>query len=129
MQVRLASGDTVYGLVMVDINGVPITFTQSSNSNQVQNASPLAGATVQMTDDDKDGTLVLQPASLLLNLNVVLPTDANSRIGQIRRIVSTQAITTLNLTGAATILNLLSGLAVNAVVSYQKIASNKWIRI
>jgi hypothetical protein len=93
----------------------------------VQNASPTAGQTVAMTDDSTDGTLNLTPAGLLATATVTFPSDANSRIGQVRRITSSQIVTALTLNGA-TILNPLAALAVNTNVAFEKTAANTWMR-
>lgn len=95
----------------------------------VQNAAPTAGQTVVMTDDANDGTLVLTPAGVLATLTVTLPSEANSRIGQIRRLASRQAITALTLNGATTILNGATALLLNDCFSYQKVAANTWVRL
>ncbi len=94
----------------------------------IQTASPTTGQTVVMTDSAVDGTLYLTPAGALLALTVTFPTNANSVLGQIRRIASTQAVTTLTLDGA-TILNPLTAIVANTATSFQKVASNTWIRL
>lgn len=96
----------------------------------IQEASPTTGQTVTMTDDMTDGTLYVTPAGALLALTVALPSNANSRIGQIRRIVTSQIITGLTVSAAsATIFGLPTTLALGGSVSFQKIADGKWARI
>lgn len=96
----------------------------------VQAASPTTGQTVTMTDDSVDGTLYLTPAGTLLTLTVALPSNSNSRIGQIRRIVTSQIITGLTVSAAsATILGLPTTLALGGYAAFQKVASGKWARI
>ncbi len=95
----------------------------------VQAASPTAGQTVVMTDSAVDGTLYLTPAGTLATLTVTLPTEVNSRIGQIRRIGTSQALTLLTIGGATTILGNVTTLALGASASFQKVAANTWIRV
>lgn len=94
----------------------------------IQTASPTAGQTVVMTADSKDRTLYLTPAGTLATLTTTLPANATSRVGQIARIGTSQAITLLTIDGAATILNTVTSLAIGAV-TFQKVAANTWIRV
>jgi hypothetical protein len=98
-------------------------------ARSIQSVSPTAGLTVQMQDDAADGSLNLSPAGLLLTLTVTLPSEANSRIGQVRRLSTTQAVTTLTVNGAASILNNVTTLALGGTVAFEKIAANTWVRI
>lgn len=95
--------------------------------HQVQTVVPVNGATVSMTDDDKDGTLHLKPAGALLTLTINVPSNANSRLGQKRCISTTQTITTLTLNGG-TLLNGISTINANEHISFRKVDSNTWIR-
>lgn len=96
----------------------------------IQAASPTVGQTVTMTDDAVDGTLYLTPAGTLLTLTVALPSNAASRVGQIRRIVTSQVLTGLTVTAAsASILGAPTTLALGGYVSFQKMASGQWARI
>lgn len=95
----------------------------------VQTATPIAGQTMLMTDDANDGTLWLTPAGTLATLTVTLPSEANSRIGQVRRVGSSRAVTLLTFNGATTILNAIAALALNDCVEFHKVAANTWARL
>lgn len=95
----------------------------------VQAASPIAAATVTMTDNAVDGMLYLTPAGTLATLTVTLPTNANSVLGQIRRIATSQILTILTINGAATILGTVTTLALGGSVSFQKVASDTWVSV
>lgn len=94
----------------------------------IQPVTPTTGQTVVMTDDNTDGTLYLTPAGTLVALTITFPSDANSAFGQVRRVASTKAITTATLSGG-TILNGFTTMIANDCFSYQKVATNTWIRI
>ena len=117
-------------MTVVNVSGLTQAQADSrySKARSIQAASPTTGTTVLMQDDDMDGTLVLTPAGSLLALTVTFPSDANSRIGQIRRITTTQAITTLTLNGASSILNTVTTLALGGSCAFEKIAANTWAR-
>lgn len=114
------------GLSLIDASGNAFTPVIAPN---VQKVVPVNGDTVQMLDTGLDGTLFLAPAAALTSLNIILPTDAKSRIGQIRRIAANKAVTGINLTGAATMLSTITGLAAGDCVSFLKIDANTWTRI
>lgn len=94
-----------------------------------QTATPTTGQTVVMTSDSANRTIWLTPAGPLLALTVTLPSDANSVLGQIVRIGSTQVVTTLTINGAGGILNPVTTLAANDLFSFQKVAANTWARL
>jgi len=94
-----------------------------------QNVSPLTGATVVMTDTGDDALLNLTPAGTLAALTITLPTEANSRVGQIVRIHTSQTITALTINGATTIRNTVATLLGQDDVSFQKTAANTWSRL
>lgn len=96
---------------------------------QTQNATPTTGQTVALTGDNKDRTLVLAPAGSLLALTITFPADGVSRIGQVVRITSSQAIVALGLTAGVTVLGIATALLANECFSYQKTAANTWKRI
>jgi len=98
----------------------------------VQAATPVTGATVVMTDNATGGLLYLTPAGTLATLTINLPSNAKSRIGQIERVFTTQAITALTLGqvgGGATIVNAPTTLAANGAALFQKVAANTWLRV
>lgn len=108
---------------LFDAEGI-VTFAEN-----IQNATPTAGQTVTMTNNAVDSTLNLTPAGTLATLTITLPTNAASRIGQIERITTSQAITTLTINGATTIRGNVTTLAANGFVAFQKIANDTWARI
>lgn len=98
-----------------------------SQMPSTQSASPTSGQTVSFQNTSLDQNLVLSPGGVLASLTINLPTDATSRLGQICRIVCTQAITLLTL-GGATILNAPSSLAGNGCIMFIKVDVNTWAR-
>lgn len=118
---------------MTAISTSGVTVAQGDGRYQrgrsVQTVTPTAGQTVVMTDDSLDGSLNLTPAGLLATLTITLPSEANSRIGQERRINTTQALTALTIGGASSILNTVTTLALGGSVTFEKIAANTWIRV
>lgn len=93
-----------------------------------QTATPTTGQTVVMNDNTLDGVLYLTPAGTLATLTVTLPTNANSRLGQIRRLSTTQELTGLTINGG-TVLNSPTTLTANGTVAFQKVAASTWMRI
>lgn len=96
---------------------------------QTQTVTPSEGGTVVIASDDKDRTLNLTPAANLTAITVTFPADSTTRIGQVIRIASTKAITTINLTGGVTVDGFVSSYSANDVFSYQKTAPNTWKRL
>lgn len=97
-------------------------------TSTVQKASPTSGATVQMSNDSMDGALYINPAATLASLTVNLPTNLTSRDGQIRRIVTSKAITSLTI-GGATILSTVTELSAGDSVSFMKVDNNTWSKL
>lgn len=132
---RIDEGDTTETVVIRPSPGKALVFDSkgllvvSNLIEAVQQSTPLTGATVVMTDDDANGTLEVTPAGTIAALTVTLPTNARSRVGQIRRIVTSQIITALTVNGATTIGGNVTTLAANAFVSFEKTAANTWRRI
>lgn len=115
-----------------ETNNVPTKlYVDSLATNAVQTASPATGATVNMsTLGAADASLFLTPAGTIATLTVNLPADGDSSIGQIRRVLSTQTITTLTVTNTTIIHGWTHGtlLATNGV-TFQKVAANTWFKI
>ncbi len=97
------------------------------------NVAGTAGNSIQSVEDGTD--LSFASATLLggtdatgtiATLTVTLPTDGNSRIGQVRRVSSTQIVTALTVDGATTIHNNPTTLAANATKQFMKVAANEW---
>lgn len=95
---------------------------------QTQAASPTTGQTVVATDDDKDRTIVLTPAGTLAALTITFPSDGASRLGQLLKITTSQAITAFSFTAGPTVNGFPSSAAVNDFFTFQKIAANAWRR-
>lgn len=96
--------------------------------------TPLTGTTIT-TLPDFDETLVLTPAGTLAALTINLPSAADSQLGQIKRINSTQIVSSLTIavagsgsvTGAA-----LTAAAVNTPYAFQCVSiagAGVWMRI
>jgi hypothetical protein len=110
---------------MMDLYNV-VQQLNTGNLRVVQPVTPTSGQTVQMTDNSTDGTLFITPAGTLATLTVLFPTDANSVLGQIRFVGTTQAITSITMSGA-TILNVFSSMNANDCFGFQKVTTNTWI--
>ncbi len=81
-----------------------------------------------MTSDSLDGSLNLTPAGTMATLTITLPSEANSHIGQVRRVNCTQAVTLLTMAGASSLLGMPTAIVINTGFSVEKIAANTWIR-
>lgn len=99
----------------------------------IQSASPLTGTTVtgSTVTGSSDLDVYLTPAGTLATLTMAFPSDANSWIGQVLRVLTTQAVTALTVSGSgATIYGTaVTALTAGQVVSYKKLASNVWFRL
>lgn len=110
---------------MLDLYNV-VQQLNSGALRTIQTVTPTTGQTVQMLDNQNDGTLFLTPAGTLATLIVRFPSDANSVLGQIRFLGSTQAITSLTMANAV-FLNAIPALNANDFYAFQKVAANTWI--
>lgn len=110
---------------MLDLYNV-VQQLNSGGLRTIQNVTPTTGQTVQMENTSNDGTLFLTPAGTLASLTISFPSDANSALGQIRFIGSTQAITSLTMTNAV-FLNSIVSLNANDFYAFQKVLPNTWI--
>lgn len=117
---------TADGQSLAKSDGQPFTPVIAPN---IQKVVPASGDTIQMTDTALDGTLLIAPATALASLTIILPTDAKSRLGQIRRIATTKAITALTLTGAVSIMNAITSMSGGDCVQYEKVDNNTWFKI
>lgn len=116
------------GFVRYDNRTGFFSLPDGTTLTERQAAAPASGATVQMTDNNKDGILLLSPAATLAALTVVLPAEANTRIGQVRRIFTSQNITALTIQGATTIYNNVTTMAAGDAVAFVKVDVNMWAR-
>lgn len=92
----------------------------------VQTVAPASGATVQINDNAKDTTLVVNPAGDLATLTINLPSEANSRIGQVIMIRARRNIAAVTLGGATTILGTVGSFLMDDAFVFQKTAANTW---
>jgi hypothetical protein len=116
--------------ISFSVSGAANAAASAAALYDYQTASPVAAGTVIMNDTPIDGLLYLTPAGSLATLTVTLPTNANSRLGQTRRLSTTQDIVllTVNVAGG-TILNNPTTLSANSSLAFQKVAANTWMRI
>lgn len=112
---------------MIDLYNVVAQINASQRA--VQRVVPTTGQTVQMTDNGFDGTLFIDPAGTINTLTVVFPSAANSILGQIRFLGTSQGITNLTLSGG-TFLNMIPSLNANDCFAFQKVKNpDTWIFI
>lgn len=97
----------------------------------IQASSPATGANVTFGTVLTNETLYLTPAGTLATLTVTLPADANSHIGQLCRVFTTQTLTALTVavSGGSYVGTTVTTLAQYAALIFQKVAANTWIRI
>lgn len=120
------------GVIIAD--NLPLTLLNLQKSTGAVTAVvPLTGATLAFNLLSQDQTIFASPAGTLAALTVDLPPDAQSRLGQICRLVSTQTTTSLTITGAGpspTIIgtNPTAGVA-NTSYAFQKVGANTWLRL
>lgn len=111
---------------MLDIYNIVLQINNGVSPQSVQSVIPTTGQSIQMTDDATSGLIWLNPAGTLASLTLVFPTDANSDIGQIRRIATSKIITSVTLSGA-TILNPTTTLNANDCFGFQKVSAGTWV--
>lgn len=113
--------------LLVDPNGAAGNLVYPAGA--VQLSTPLTGATVLLTDDASNGTLYVTPAGTIAALTVTLPSEANSKVGEERTIVTSQTITALTVNGATTIHGNVTTLAAGASATFRKLAANIWAKV
>lgn len=103
----------------------------SAQSNIVTPYTPVTTDTITASATKQNETVYLVPAGTIAAATFVFPTNANSRIGQVLRLVSTQIVTTLTVSSSGLTLQgtAVTALAVNTAVAWQKIAASTWMRI
>lgn len=116
------------GFLRFDMQSGFTTLPDGTTLTDRQLASPATGATVQMTDNSKDGILQLTPAGTIAALTLTLPAEANTRLGQVRRIFSSQNVTALTIQGATTIYNNVTTMAAGDCIAFVKVGPNMWAR-
>lgn len=104
----------------------------NSGGPAVQALVPTTGQTINMDDSAQDGILQISPAGTLAALTVNLPSNAQSQLGQTRKLMSTQIVTALTLGqiggGLVLVGVALTALAANQAVTFTKTAANTWTR-
>ena len=108
-------------------NGQTIAGLQET----VQTASPTTGSTITATILGTNETAYLTPSGTLAELTFALPANANSQVGQILRVFSTQIVTTLTVSSSGLTLHgtAITALAANTAYAWQKVDASTWIRI
>ncbi len=95
-----------------------------------QTATPTNGGTTVLTDAVNDAHLVCTPAATIASHTFTFPTNANSRIGQMVRISTSQTISAVTFSGSGlTISTERTSLAAGAGITFQKVASNLWRQV
>ncbi len=89
---------------------------------------PTNGQTVNVTIGSIDSSLLLSPAGALATLTVAFPSDANSSLGDLVYIGTTQLLTIISLTGTTLIAAIVT-LAANTMVTYKKVDVDTWMRV
>jgi len=103
------------------------TESGATANRSSQTASPSTGQTVTIAETPKDVDLWMSPAGLIASATVALPTTG--AIGQIVTIGSSQVVTTLSITGAASILNPLNTLNSGDSFQMKKVNATTWTRL
>jgi hypothetical protein len=106
----------------------PISAAQITNNKSITSQSPASGGTVVIPTGFLEASVWLEPSSDLATLTIVFPGDSQSKLGDIVRVGSSKNINSITLTGA-NILNPLGALSVNDVATYEKLATNTWVRL
>lgn len=115
-----------YPVVIVDpVTGLP---TDTTNINDIQTATPSSGETVIMTQNKRNGTLIIDGTGALTSLTIDFPHDDVSANGQIRRVVTMRPINNLIASGS-NVLNFPSSMDTNDAVQFQKITATNWVQI
>ncbi len=94
-------------------------------------STPVTTNTVTAGTGKVNETLYLTPAGTLAALTLAFPSDANSQVGQVLRVFSTQIVTALTVSAAGLTIQgaAVTALAANTPVSFQKVAASTWIRL
>lgn len=108
-----------------------IQVTSLAGAQIVTEVSPLTGATVDMNTASNSEFINITPAGTIAALTVVFPSDADSAIGQVETLVSSQTVTTLTVTSAGLTLkgDAVTTLNPNQPVSWIKTAAATWQRL
>lgn len=125
----------------VPANGVPNRFQVNSLLKRlagvlqgmldplVVNVAPAEGATIALPNTDQEIILNLNPAEPLATLNIVLPNEASSRIGERLFVASTQAIGMVTFSGTPIVNNATVAFNPGDNVVFFKNNTNTWSRL
>ncbi len=93
--------------------------------------TPLTAFSLAFNTAGKSETMYLTPAGTLATGTITFPSDANSKIGQVLRIVSTQTQTALTVSSSGLTLvgTAVTALTANTPVSWEKVAASTWLRL
>lgn len=129
------------GSLVIDTTGGPLrTKTSALNDNSgfteggalnITASVPISGDTLTYNTVGNSEFLVLSPAGVLATLTLTFPTNANSVVGQIIGVVSTQNITSLTVSSAGLTLTgpSITALTAKTPVFWQKISASNWVRV
>lgn len=103
--------------------------TSAQNSvNATQYESPVNAQTINWNNNSQNTLLWLTPAGPLASLTVNLPSEANSVVGQVLSIGSSQTVTDLVIQNATTIFNNVTTLSAGDLYAFKKVSPNTWAR-
>ena len=100
-------------------------------SDNVNASTPTTGTTLTANPDRQNDVQYIAPAGTIAALTYVFPSDANSRIGQVIQLYSTQTVTALTITSTSLTLvgTALSAMTAHTLYSWKKVAAATWMRI
>lgn len=103
----------------------------AANQDIVTPITPVTTDVVTATATGASETMYLTPAGTLAALTYTFPTNANSRIGQVLRLVSTAVVTALTVSSSGLTLQgtAVTALAVNTPITWKKVAASTWMRL
>lgn len=107
-----------------ELSSMGVSFTNTD--------SPIVattGQTQNFADTQQNSLMYLKPAGTIAAQTVNLPSNANSRVGQECKLVSSAAITALTLGqigGGATILGAPAGMTAGQTLIMTKVEANTW---
>lgn len=95
----------------------------------IQTATPTNGGTTVIGDTSANRHVVCTPGGTIAAHTFTMPTNANSRIGQLVTISTSAEITAVTISGSGlTIVEDITGLAAGASITLQKVAASTWRR-
>ncbi len=92
-------------------------------------SSPADGSTVNFANTSTNQLMYLTPSGPLNSLNINLPNNSTSLLGQYVFICCRQSVASVNIQNAGTILNNLSEFLGGDLVLYLKVADNVWAQM